>query len=533
MSSDAEPDPFDLPALWSDLQDLEDDSMAPDKRGELTELLDRSPAARRAYLEYFQQAAVLRMEADKVMEKERLADIIKPLHVRAWWGRPWTAVAAALIMVAALGFLLVKKPDGVERMRAVASSGSQWEINGVRQAGEAQVNPGITIHVRSGTVKFHLHSGSIMVMQGPCEVGFPELRKPLVQNGLLWIDTGSTADSFEVSTADLMVRDIGTRFGVRVAENKRTEIHLHEGGVNVLSRESGIELVTLAASGKGHSISADGTLTELPIADDPFPGLQSQFSGGSDYRNAILAQNPTSYVKFDGGVEGRYDNEVRGRRTAKSGSSVSIHSVGINEESRFRGLDPDNKSIYFTKGKGRSRDTSVVAFLDGESGVSQRQGTVTFWVKQADGTKEDQILWLTGKTHPAKGAPTDSLAYTNITAAGYVGFSMENGNETVTLKSNQAIHDGKWHHIGITWGPNVASIYLDGRKVAHRSDVPTLNDWVSYGNYVRFGKPTDNLLRNGIQNFHGWLDEFAVWNRPLAPEELAEQYNAAIGTGGE
>lgn len=62
MNHHREPDSFDLSALWSDLQDLEYGSLAPDKREDLTELLNRSPAARRAYLEYFHQVAVLPLQ---------------------------------------------------------------------------------------------------------------------------------------------------------------------------------------------------------------------------------------------------------------------------------------------------------------------------------------------------------------------------------------------------------------------------------------------------------------------------------------
>lgn len=530
-----ERDDFDLSALWSDLQDLEDDTLAIDKRESLTELLNRSPAARRAYQEYFHQAAVLRMEADKLMEKEQLGNIIKPLHVRAWWSRPWTAAAAAVLILAAiLSFLTVDNPpSGPEQMRAVASSGSEWEINEIRQASVAQVNPGNSIRVLSGAVKFELDSGSIMVMQGPCKVKFSELRKPLLQEGLLWIDTGATEDTFEVSTSELVVRDIGTRFGVRVGENNLSEIHLHEGGVNVVSRESGIKLVTLAATGKGHAITADGTLTELPLVEDPFPAIQTLLSGGSAYSSAIIAQNPISYVKFYGGVEGRYDNEIRGCRTTKSGPSVSLHSTGVDEDHRFKGFDAGNQSLYLPANESNDEASSVVAFLDGSKGISQQQGSVTFWIKQVGGKNQDQILWLAGKIDDKKGHPSGALACTNITADGYVEFTLENGENTAILKSNDSIHDEQWHQIGITWGSNTASIYLDGKQVAHRSDVPELEEWVSYGNYVRFGKPTVEQYRQGMQNFHGWLDEFALWNRTLTPEEIANQYKAAIGAGSE
>lgn len=543
--SDTSQDAFDLPDLWTDLQDLEDGSIAPEKREALMELLARSPAARRAYYEYFHQAAVLGIEADKAKEGERLINLFPPSRMRAWWAQPWVGVAAVLTILVVIGVLLIKpsqRPDSIvnpvvtQSLRGTAVDGTLWEMNGVRNTDNAEsfeVKAGDSIRVLSGTLKLEFASGTQMIIQGPSSVAFPELRKPFVQEGLLWIDTGATDDDFEVSTSELVVRDIGTRFGVRVDENNFSEIHLHEGGVNVLSRESGIELATLAADGKGQAISADGNLTELPLADDPFPKMHKLLSGGSSYSAAILAQDPISYVKFYGGVEGRYDNEIPGGRTAKSGPSVTMHFIGVNEDERFKGFDMDNKSIYLPANESNAAATSVVAFLDASKGVSQRQGSATFWIKQVQGSKEDQVLWLAGKVDHKKGHPSGALACTYITSTGHVGFSLENRDNNIVLKSDQAINDNGWHHIGVTWGSNAASIYVDGKQVAHRSDVPELDEWVSYGNFVRFGKPTVEQYSKGMQNFHGWLDEFALWNRPLTPEEVSQQYNAAIGAESE
>ncbi|MFT6862848.1 MAG: hypothetical protein ACJAVK_001408 [Akkermansiaceae bacterium] len=54
-----------LPELWMILQDLEDRTLTPDQRQELMTRLENSQTERQAYLEYFQQSAVFKMEGAK------------------------------------------------------------------------------------------------------------------------------------------------------------------------------------------------------------------------------------------------------------------------------------------------------------------------------------------------------------------------------------------------------------------------------------------------------------------------------------
>jgi hypothetical protein len=65
------------------------------------------------------------------------------------------------------------------------------------------------------------------------EVSFPKLRNPVLRHGWLWIDTGGEAESFVVEIPRLAVRDIGTRFGVRVREDWTAEVHVIDGSVEI------------------------------------------------------------------------------------------------------------------------------------------------------------------------------------------------------------------------------------------------------------------------------------------------------------
>ena len=89
--------------------------------------------------------------------------------------------------------------------------------------------------------------------------------------------------------------------------------------------------------------------------------------------------------------------------------------------------------------------------------------------------------------------------------------------------------DDRWHHIAASWGPSAVDLYVDGRRVGRVDDFGSLKPGVMQGEYVRFGKPSSDLASEGKQPFIGWVDEIAIWNRPLGRAEIAQQFKAALG----
>lgn len=65
----AQANDIDLLEFWRWLDDLEEGILDEEKCAALTTMLEQSPNARRAYLEYFQQSAVLRNEAAMLQER--------------------------------------------------------------------------------------------------------------------------------------------------------------------------------------------------------------------------------------------------------------------------------------------------------------------------------------------------------------------------------------------------------------------------------------------------------------------------------
>lgn len=96
-----------------------------------------------------------------------------------------------------------------------------------------------------------------------------------------------------------------------------------------------------------------------------------------------------------------------------------------------------------------------------------------------------------------------------------------------TATSTASYRDGNWHHMVASQGWDGMKLYVDGNLVAERPE----NTAQTYNGFWRLGG--DNLSgwpnRPSSDYFSGQIDEAAVYNRVLTPQEVSEHF--AMGTG--
>ena len=346
--SDSRSGGIEVAALWRQLEELEDGSLGPAERDELMALLDESRAARRLYAEYFAHSVGLEAEAKFLDQQGKLpvlADAMRPWRIF----RRSVLAAAALVVIGAIvaALVMVRQPEpGL--LTAAATADTKWTVDGLVQdpaAGEWAVTAGSSVQVWSGTVKLRLESGAAMVMQGPASASFPELDKPVLNDGWLWIDSGESGEPFEVSTPELLVRDIGTRFGVRVPEKGSAEVHLIEGKVEVLAKSTQKIIATLEPEKRGVAIAATGKPAGLALARDPFPGLADLLAAPGNYPTTVLSQNPAGYWRMEETTPGALDNEVPEGLVGRHHPRVRLGEPGPGLESGFHGFGRGNPSV--------------------------------------------------------------------------------------------------------------------------------------------------------------------------------------------
>ena len=92
-----------------------------------------------------------------------------------------------------------------------------------------------------------------------------------------------------------------------------------------------------------------------------------------------------------------------------------------------------------------------------------------------------------------------------------------------------AISDGEWHHVvGITENGVSTRIWIDGVLIATNSGNIIIDDNGSDNLFIG-GNPQADMDSPGADQFRPWnggIDDLALWNRPLAPFEIQQLFEA-------
>jgi ferric-dicitrate binding protein FerR (iron transport regulator) len=514
--------------LLQQLEELEDGTLDPDDVEVLMSRLSRSPAARQIYLDYFQDSAALRHIAKVLDEQGRMPIVENRLASRRILRLSVMAAAAVVVLLGIVGALVGINSPAVPTVAALAAAGSAWAVDGEDQGTnheELEIREGASVRVRSGTVRLEQESGCVLLIQGPAELSFPDPDRPVLRHGWLWIDTGGSGAKLEVDTPGLRIRNLGTRFGVRVTEDLETEVHLISGRVSIRSGEDHDEIALHEPGDFGTRFVSGESPVDVALATDPFPELPGLLDAAPDYRTTILSQTPAGYWRLDEDVSHSAANEVPSGSTGHSSGNVLIAEPGPGETDGFKGFPPSNRALRL----GGDPVKSTLYLIDSPDGVSVREGAVSFWVRRQAREARKEVLWMAGAGLAGATAPVRSNLITRLLESGQVDFVIRSGARETTLSSTGGIADGRWHHVAASWSPSSADLYVDGKHVARESRSGDPPEIKMRGRFVRFGKPGIDLWDDHFA-FTGWVDEIALWNRPLSPVEVALQFESAMGS---
>jgi hypothetical protein len=99
----------------------------------------------------------------------------------------------------------------------------------------------------------------------------------------------------------------------------------------------------------------------------------------------------------------------------------------------------------------------------------------------------------------------------------------DTSNDRLRIFGTTPINDGAWHHIVAVRKSGENLLFVDGALQA--SQLKTYTGSLSSDGGVTFGTYTTS----NIYDFTGTLDEVAIYNKALAPEEIQMHYNAGAG----
>jgi hypothetical protein len=272
---------------------------------ELEALLLANPEARRIYLDFVHDHAVLHW--DRVAhgnDGQEITTFVPPPGRRFSWR--WTGAAAASL-VSLLGFLALRSgtaPDTFARMKKTESA--QWESGSLPTVEGSRLGAGELELVR-GLATIAFDSGAEVILEAPAKLSLIDGMNCILARGTAVAEVTQSAKGFTIRTPSARVIDHGTRFAVNVDPGSgATQTQVFDGLVEVEQaetkervalREGQQTLVAGTSLGGIRAGDEEGTWArpELPPSgrEPGFTTVTTSASGGADAY--VWGGRPTSH----------------------------------------------------------------------------------------------------------------------------------------------------------------------------------------------------------------------------------------------
>jgi hypothetical protein len=493
--------------------------------------------------------------APQCLDAETLAlRVTQEAQRRARVGRivRWSAAAAALLV--GLGVFLAFRPGtapeppqgstphpaGVELATAMKVENVRWEADSVTPAEGTVVASG-RLRLRSGRLTLAFFSGASLTVEGPADLELLAPDRVFCHHGKLRVRIPRGAEGFTVRAAGYEVVDLGTEFGLNLEPGGKSRVMVFEGATAVSMLGKDGRSVRGELLERRRSVEVDpsaGRIQDVPPQPEAFVPLGEfvppPLELAPGYAAEILAARPWGYWRFESLADGSVPNEVPGRPALKALGGVELErSPGGNSWARFKPADHTQALV-----------------MDGEWAPSRAEGyALELWV-QADRPSPSAYAQTALVSLIAKdGQKIEShLAYLEFTARG-----RRSPHEPCALRfldrwpatptggtdvfSRRTVVPSRWHHVVGQKAGDTLELYVDGERVgtspaklnAKDADDPaTMACRLLVGRLKqRSGPPYINEIRA----FEGRLDELAVYNRPLTPEEIERHASLRAGPG--
>ena len=405
---------------------------------------------------------------------------------------------------------------------------AQWSGHGLLLNGD--LIPQGELHLVSGLVQIELFSGVTVVIEGAARFAVLSPMEIAVAQGKVRVHVPEPAHGFRVRLRHGEVVDLGTDFAVSVMD-EHSEVHVLDGAVQWHPHEQGMRLL-----GDGEAVrwSVDGEGRSMPSVADEFVGpvrLQERLVSARKLQEAgwhryaeSLQRDPRLIAHYQmGAVEepGRRlpNRALVGRERLASEGAVVAAGRSIDRWGR------PNGALDFSPTGSRVR-----LFVPGE----HQSLTMLCWVKINSLDRWYNSLFLTDGheiNEPHWQLMDDGRLFFSVKKRDV--FNKQKGETDKHIYYSPAFWDstlsGKWVMLATVYDTRSRTVthFLNGEVLSEEA-IPEqyLVEQIRIGHasLCNWGLPTWDNPRFAVRNLNGSMDEFAMFNAPLTPDEIKEIY---------
>ena len=374
-----------------------------------------------------------------------------------------------------------------------------------------------------GLVRLEFYGGAAVILEGPADFELLGIDLAKCHRGKLRAIVPEPAAGFTVLTPQARLVDLGTEFGIDVAENGPAEVHVFDGRVEVYPRDDETAKADLTA-GKAARIDAQGQLKDIPANPERFisaPEIAAQADARAAERFALW-QEASAQWKTDPRLLAYYDFERNGNpRRLRSQWQDRPWLFGAIIGCRWvEGRWPGKGALEFKNPGDRVRLPLRLRNHPDRTDPDRREDLIlpalTFatWVR-LDALDQSHHSLLT-----ADGVRRHAMAW-QIAGDGRLRFTVQRYPKlgpwhSVTKPVFNSRHLGQWIHLAVTYDSTTGRVshYVNGKRRARATmprAKPLRGGSVEIGNW---GRPPQNEPHS-IRRFNGRMDEFMIFGEAL------------------
>jgi hypothetical protein len=391
------------------------------------------------------------------------------------------------------------------------------------------VAPG-RVHIQSGRLTLAFFSGVSLTVEGPADLDVLSTDRVFLRYGKLRVRVVRGAEGFTVVTNAYEVVDLGTEFGMNLRPDGKSRVMVFEGeaAVSMFGQDGRSVRGALVERRRSVEVDPEGAgIRNIPPQPEVFVPLGEFVPGPLElapgYPAEVLTAKPWAYWRFQSLVAGRVPNEIEGGPSLRALGGVALErSPAGNSWARFR-------PGAFTQ----------ALIMDGQWAPPRTNGyAIELWL-QADLPSREAYgqTALVGLIAADERLASNHVAYLELAGRGRrfphepcaIRFldrwpaAMTGGSDVF---SRRTVVPCVWHHVVGQKSGTTLELYVDGERVGTSPASPDAMDAADLGTTAchlvvgRLKQRSLPSLMSEVRPFEGRLDELALYDRPLTPEEI-------------
>ena len=443
---------------------------------------------------------------------------------------PWIpALAACLIFGLGLALVLtiLKKPDQPQDNTPLQAEVMEPMDDGVGRITQSLnvswigtpistgvVSPG-NLSMNQGLIEIEFFSGAKLIIEGPANIDLVSAEKVICHHGKLRGFAPPHASGFTILSPSVELVDLGTEFGMEIAANGESKVHVFDGEVELYSPDGKRHIGTRTKLIAGDAVEVTPEGNRRKIGNDS--AAFTSFDQVQQKAEATARQRLEAWEKWrenfrsEPGLLAHYTFESKRSRLFANVGRGRLNGTIVGCE-KATGRWPGKPALDFKRLgdsvrvniPGQYRELTMAAWIRVDALPQRRQSII-----MSDGHKASHIHW-------------------QISADGELRFGtrQERSQKTALQRLSSPVvfgprEIGTWNFVAVVRSRSQISHYFNGVEVASHKlteNFPIALGSAQIGNWDKELSGTQSSIRNLV----GRIDEIALWKRSLTSQEIQE-----------